>query len=384
MQWPRFTVLGAGNGGLALAGHLGIMGYSVALWGRSAQRVAPVSARKGVVLEGKVEGFGPVRLATNFLPAAIAAGDVIMVVVPASAHREIALRCAPHLRDGQIILLNPGRTGGAIEFAHTLRMAGCRADVLVGEAQTFLYASRMTGPANAKIYEMKRQVTIAALPASRTGELLDAVTGAFPQFVAARSVLETSLDNMGAIFHPGLTILNSARIEATGGTFDYYHEGITPAVARVLEAMDEERCAVAHALGIQATTARDWLASAYGAEGATLYDAVRANRAYAGIKAPETMQHRYIWEDVPASLVPIASLGDMLGVPTPALKNIIHLASLIHGTDYWALGRTVDRLGLAGWDAETIRAFVRGEVDTCEKVSSLDAPSATASTWAAS
>ena len=73
---------------------------------------------------------------------------------------------------------------------------------------------------------------MAALPSSRTGELLDAVMGAFPQFVAASSVLATSLDNMGAIFHPGLTILNSARIEDTGGTFDYYHDGITPRLPR--------------------------------------------------------------------------------------------------------------------------------------------------------
>lgn len=384
MQRSRFTVLGAGHGGLAMAGHLGLMGYRVALWGRSAHRVAPVAARKGIHLEGRVEGFGPVALATNFLPAALAAGDVIMIAVPASAHRELALRCAPHLRDGHIILLNPGRTGGAIEFAHMLRMAGCRADVLVGEAQSFLYASRVTGPANAHIFEIKRRVTVAALPASRTPELMGVLAEPFPQFAPVESVLETSLDNMGAIFHPGLTILNSGRIEATGGTFDYYHEGITPAIARVLEAMDEERCAVARALGIRPNTAREWLATAYGAEGATLYEAVLANRAYAGIKAPETVQHRYIWEDVPASLVPLASLGEALGVPTPALRNIIHLASLIHDTDYWALGRTVDRLGLAGWDADMIRALVRGEVDRCGHLSSLDAPSATASTWAAS
>ena len=126
--------------------------------------------------------------------------------------------------------------------------------------------------------------------------------------------------------------------------------------------MDAERCAVAAAFGIRATTAREWLATAYGAEGSTLYEAVQANRAYAGIKAPDSMQHRYIWEDVPASLVPMASLGDQVGVETPAIKNIIHLASLIHGVDYWASADTADRLGLAGWNAPAIRAL-RGRRD---------------------
>ena len=107
MQWPRFTVLGAGHGGLAMAAHLGWMGYNVSLWGRSAQRVAPIAARGGIQLEGRIEGFGPVRLSTNFLPAALAAGDVVMVAIPASAHRELAMRCAPHLRDGQTICSTP-------------------------------------------------------------------------------------------------------------------------------------------------------------------------------------------------------------------------------------------------------------------------------------
>jgi opine dehydrogenase len=173
-------------------------------------------------------------------------------------------------------------------------------------------------------------------------------------------VLKTSLDNIGAVFHPAITILNAARIEDTHGDFEYYVEGVTPAVTQVLEAIDGERVAVASALGIRAHTAREWLYLAYDAAGKTLLDAMRANPGYAGIKATATMQHRYITEDVPASLVPIASIGEMLGVPTPTIRAMIQLASVMHGVDYWAEGRTVDRLGIKGMSLKDIRFLVVG------------------------
>ncbi len=58
------------------------------------------------------------------------------------------------------------------------------------------------------------------------------------------------------------------------------------------------------------------------------------------------------------SLVPISSLGQMLGVPTPAIDHIIGLASLLHHCDYRAQGRTVERLGLAGMSIQEIRHYV--------------------------
>ncbi len=201
-------------------------------------------------------------------------------------------------------------------------------------------------------------VPVAALPSTETGRVIHALKDAFPQFVPADNVLQTSFDNIGAIFHPAPTILNSGRIESTAGDFEYYHEGITPAVAKVIEQMDYERMAVAEALGVEAISAHAWLDAAYGATGATLYDAIQNNIGYKGIKAPENLQHRYIFEDVPASLVPISSIGDMLGVQTGMIKSIISLGSGIHGVDYWATGRNVKRLGIAGMTVRQIQDLV--------------------------
>ena len=75
------------------------------------------------------------------------------------------------------------------------------------------------------------------------------------------------MNNMGAIFHPALTILNAGRIESTHGDFEFYIDGVTPSVATVLDALDRERVTVASSLGIRARTAMEWLELAYNVKG---------------------------------------------------------------------------------------------------------------------
>jgi opine dehydrogenase len=354
-------VIGAGNGGKAMAAHLALMGFQVALFNRTADNVAAVKARGGIDLEsyeGGPRGFGRLALVTAEMEAAVNFADVLMVVVPSSAHAEVAKAAAPHLRDGQIILLHPGRTCGAIEAAKVLRDENCRADVTVAEAGTFIYASRSDGPAQARIFRIKEALPLAALPAARTAGVLEAIREAYPQFIDGKNVLVTGLDNMGAVFHPALALLNAGRIESTGGDFQFYIDGVTPSVARVLEVVDRERVTVASALGIRAQTAMEWLRMAYDARGADLNEAIHNQPGYYGIKAPATLNHRYLFEDVPMSLVPIAALGQRYGVSTGGIDSIIKLACVVHCTDYWRRGRTLDKLGIDRLSVSEITRYV--------------------------
>ena len=359
-ETPRFCVLGAGNGGLAMAGHLAILGYRVNLLNRTLERIIPIQSRGGIDVLGVVQGFGTLDTITNDPAQALEGIDVLMVVVPATGHADIAEMIADHIKDGQIIVLNPGRTGGALEVSNIIRRKNPNVRPFLAEAQTLLYASRVTNPGQVHIYGVKNSVPVAALPAYQIADILPVLRKAFPQFVPGDDVLKTSLDNIGAVFHPTVTILNAGRIEDTHGDFRYYIEGVTPSIARILEEVDQERVRVAEALGIHVNTAREWLYLAYSAAGKTLLEAMHANANYKDIKAPGTTQHRYISEDVPTSLVPIASIGDSLNVPTPTIKSIIQLASVMHGVDYWAIGRTVDQLGIKGMSIRDIRFMVVG------------------------
>ncbi len=179
-----------------------------------------------------------------------------------------------------------------------------------------------------------------------------------PQFIPGDNVIKTSLDNVGSIFHPAVTVLNAGRIESTSGDFEYYTDGISPSVSLILEKMDKERVSVAEALGFRAMTAREWLYIAYDSAGRTLFEAMRNNRGYDGIMAPKTLLHRYITEDVPMSLVPIASLGKFCEVETPAIDAVILLASILHGKNYWQCGRTVEKMGLEGMTLKDLQSFI--------------------------
>jgi opine dehydrogenase len=357
---PKFAVLGAGHGGLAMAGHLAHMGFRVNLWNRTTERIEHIQLRGSIGLEGVVEGEGRIERATSDLKEAVADATIIMVAVPANAHRDVATALAGVVHDGHTIVLNPGRTGGAIEVRNILSKNGVGPEVIVAEAQTFLYTSRRVEPSSAQIFEIKNEVAIAALPAYRTPEVVKMLRPAFPQFIPGDNVLRTGLENVGAIFHPGVMILNAARIESTHGDFQHYLEGITPSVAQILEAMDRERGAVADALGIRTHTAREWLYLTYGSPGRDLYQAIQSTPGYKGIMAPSHLNHRYILEDVPMSLVPIASIGEMFGVKTPTIRSMIQLASLIHGQDFWKEGRTVERLGIKGMSVKEIRFLAVG------------------------
>jgi len=159
------------------------------------------------------------------------------------------------------------------------------------------------------IYRIKNGVPASALPSHMTPEALGVMNQAFPEFTAGSNVLATSLENIGAVFHPALTLLNAGWIESTEGNFEYYIQGMSPAVARVLERIDDERLAVARALGIRTVSAREWLYLTYDSPGENLCSAIKATTGYFGIKAPATINHRYIWEDVPMSLVPMSSIA---------------------------------------------------------------------------
>jgi len=357
---PKFAVLGAGHGGLAMAGHLAYMGFRVSLWNRTAERIEHIQFRGGIGLEGAVTGEGRIQLATSDLKEAVSDAKVIMVAVPASAHQDVATALADVVHDGQVIVLNPGRTGGAIEVQNVFMKKGVTADVTIAEAQTFLYTSRRIEPSSVHIFDIKNEVAVAALPAYKTPEVLKMLRIGFPQFIPGDNVLRTGLENVGAIFHPGVMILNAGRIESTHGDFQYYLEGITPSVAAILEAMDRERVQVAEALGLRAHTAREWLYLTYGSPGRDLYQAIQSTPGYKGIMAPAHLNHRYILEDIPMSLVPIASIGEMLGVKTPTIRAMVQLASLIHGRDFWKEGRTVERLGIKGMSVKEIRFLAVG------------------------
>lgn len=356
------AVIGAGNGGLAVAGHLAIRGHEVRVCDVNAAAVEPVRQAGTIEMVGRIEGRGPIALATTDVGLAVRGATLVMVVTPGDVHGAVAEALAPHVTDAQTVVLHPGGTGGALELAATFQRLGVAHRPRIAEVESFTFGSKTVGPARSQVGTVKLQNRVAALPARDTAAVLALLRDDFPQFVSARHVLQTSLNHMNAMMHVAGMVMNAGWVETTQGGFEFYRDGISPAVARVVEAVDRERIAVSEALGASALPLLDWIKETYHVEGPGLFETVQTLHAtvYKTSKAPGHLTSRYLSEDVPTGLVPIAALGEAVGVSTPLMRSLIELTSRIHETDHWRTGRTLARMGLAGRGRDEIRRLVEG------------------------
>lgn len=354
----KWTIIGGGNGGQAFAGLLAIKGYEVKLFDIFVDKVSEIEKQCGIMLEGAVKGFGALKLVTADIQLALEDTDIIMVVAPAIAHKKIAEDCAPYLCDGQIIILSPGATGGALEFRKVLNDERCLAEVTIAETDTLLFACRSHRPGHVFIYGIKDTLKVAALPAIKTEVVLNELNKPFPQFKAAKNILETSLGNLNIILHPLPTLLNTNRID-NGEEFLYYMDGITPTIAQLLEKLDKERIAIGNALGLILTPATEWLQEKYNIdEKEQLYEVVQNNKSYRDIIGPASLNTRYIWEDIPMGLVPISSLGKVLNIPTPIFDLTIKLGEHLINEKVVTNGRTLENLGILNLNKQQILDLV--------------------------
>jgi opine dehydrogenase len=116
------AIIGAGMGGVYLLGFLGLAGHKVRLHDIDATKLAGVRAAGGVTVEGS--GFAPAELISTDLKASIDGAAVIIVVTGGNYQESVARGLAPLLKDGQIILLIQGNTGGALVVRRTLDRMG--------------------------------------------------------------------------------------------------------------------------------------------------------------------------------------------------------------------------------------------------------------------
>jgi opine dehydrogenase len=281
----------------------------------------------------------------------------VVVVAPAVAHAAIARDCAPHLSAGQVVILHPGATCGALEFRKALDDSGCRAGICVAETNSLIYACRSARPGQASILGIKQDLRVATLPARDNPKVLKLLQQMFPQMVGGKNVLETSLGNANAVMHPAPTILNTSLIESRHDWL-YYLEGVTPSIGAFVEVLDRERLAIARAFGIQLTPILEWYRIAYGVQANSLSAAVRSNPAYEKIAGQKQLRTRYLLEDVPAGLVPMIELGKLAGVDVSGMELIARLAEKLLGEDFFAAGRTLKNLGLADMSRTEFDHFI--------------------------
>ena len=133
----------------------------------------------------------------------------------------------------------------------------------------------------------------------------------------------------------------------------------------VIQAIDAERMALASGLGVPTRSLVDACADAgYTSVEAALtgsvYDALQAGEPISRVKAPPSLDHRYLHEDVGWGLVQWVHLASMANVAAPTMEAVVALAGTLNGIDYRNDGLTLERMGVSGLDADAIAPWTFG------------------------
>ena len=357
-QIHNVAILGAGNGGLAATVDLTIRGFSVGLWSRRIETLRPIQMRGGIEYSGVFgEGFIEPTLVTKDLGEVLFEAELVIIMLPTSAHFEIGESLAPFLTKEQTVLLAPGHTLTILPAA--LHAGGVISPEFC-EVGTLPYICRKDEYAHVKISKCSDYLPFAAFPINRTDEMFSLVQKVFPKIHALASPLGTVFTYMNAIHHPPATICNAGRIENTDGNFFHYFEGISPSVGRLIDYLDSERRKVAMALEVETKT----FVEHFHQMGYTTDEARNTRLAYEAfhqsipdrfIKAPKSLDHRFLDEDIPYGLVLLSELGRLAGIKTPSIDAMIHLAEVCTGKPYRNEGLTLERLGLKDKNVDDLK-----------------------------
>jgi opine dehydrogenase len=357
----KVLVVGAGAGGMSAVVELALAGHELSLWNRSADTLAPILSARGIGYEG-VLGSGriPLDVITTDISKAMSAAEAAVVTLPTFSHIGVAqILAAAGWGSERPILLNPGHTGGALEFAQAYSQLGQIPPI--AEFNTLTYVARKYSPDVVTISGRAKGFRAASLAGGSAA--LDLAVMLFPGAQVVKDVLYTDLCNLNMVLHAPGAILAAAWVEARKGDFTFYVEGMTPGVVRVMRELDDERRRVGAAFGHDLLSVVDEMKIVgtvdASADSHDFVACIAGGEANKKIKAPDSLSHRYYKEDFGHGLVPFIDLARIAGVETPTADSLLHLAKVLCNEDFRAGGRTADSMGIAGLSKDQLLRKVR-------------------------
>ncbi|MGI6039228.1 MAG: NAD/NADP octopine/nopaline dehydrogenase [Clostridiales bacterium] len=343
----RISILGAGNGGTAVAADLSLKGHEVTLV-KTSNSMHNVNfdylvdnGGRVKMIEGGEEREAHIAQVTRDLTK-ITDSEVVIVYIQTTYHEDLIKRIIPYLKDDQILLFNPGY----FSTAYVLKHLKDKRPIIV-EAQSSFIDCRIIEPGVVRVGFRNVRNPLGIYPSDRKEEARSILERVGFPFTYLDSIVEAAIHNPNLIVHTVGAIMSIPRIEKTKGDYVMYHEVFTPSVWNILEALDSEKMDVLEKLGferipyVEACKHRNSLDDERDAKEVFFWYAAMPTRA----KGPTTVNSRYITEDVPQGLVLLETLGAELDVPTPVCSSLIEIATAALGRDMRENGRTVSRLG---------------------------------------
>jgi opine dehydrogenase len=266
-----------------------------------------------------------------------------VIAVPGYAHRHVLDAAAPFLRSEQVVVFSSHMSLAALYLAGLLHKRGVTTPIAA--LGTTVTTGRQTGPDAVNVSSVRARLDVAVLPQSAAARGMEVCRALFgDRFVLRDGVLAIALSNLNAQNHLAIALCNLTRMEL--GEVWKQNRHITPAVARLIEALDAERLAIAKAFGVEVRTIHEHFHLSFDVPMGPLAEmthtlAQRSN----DVNGPATLESRYVTEDVPFGLVPTLRLAALAGVPVPLHESGVRLMSALYGRDFSAENDILPLLG---------------------------------------
>lgn len=344
----KVSVLGAGNGGYALAFHLVQLGHEVLLFesGKFKDAIEPVQNTGCIVAlkeigdsQSVVHGVSKISISTTDIKEAIGFSNILMLIVPSFGQGPVFESALPYLTEKHILISLPGN----FAFLEYLKIVKERSDLDVTkdlpftlvETSTIPYACRKVEGNQVFISGIKAMLNAGVYPCSKTAETMKAISTLFVlNLQTSTNILEVGFCNLACVVHPSITIYNAGWIEGRKGDFGFYKDGASPAVLKLVTALDKERIAIAHALGFTVDSLLTGWAKWYGEKEVNTLEELVGTKRYETIKAPSSLNSRYLTEDLNFILLPIVNLARQYNVPTPVADAVVTSAKTLSGLSF--------------------------------------------------
>lgn len=347
----KIAVIGAGGTGLALSAILAAGGHEVCLADApSHQAVLDGAVRAGVLrTRGAATFEGRPALVTTDIGEAVRRSELVVCCTISNRDEEVARAIAPWLEERHAVLIGAGN-GASIVYHNVLEACG-KGSVLTAETAGNFFPARVTGDGEATVGLPLSPKSVTAFPPSRAAEAARRFEEVW-ELMPCDSMFEALFNGPNLICHSAGCVLNLSAIGRSGGTFNLFTDGLSEELLNVTDALWQEKARVYEAMECTTSPApRGMLSGVMDPENG-------AYRDFRLMDGPGTIAHRYITEDVPYLTCFFLSIARAAGVDVPLFEGVVGILSAAAGRDFYAEGRTLERLGLAGITrAELIRLF---------------------------
>lgn len=360
---PAVTVCGCGSGGMAMAADISLMGCKTNLFEHPdfKENLDPIRENGGIVLSGNPcsgkTGLAKFDKITSDVEEAIEGIPLILINAPSMAVERFVEVLAPFLKEGQILLVTTGYWA-SLRSRKILEERGVLQKIVFAEEHIMPYLSRKIGPAQAHIYNFKRDIRMAAWPATKNATAYEIVKRVYPQMGLSKNILENNFYPGNPSVHAQINLPKAEFFFERAREFRFYGE-VSMCASKLSDAFDRERINVAAAFGCDVPLHHVWVNKAYEYPGENIYE-IYGNVTCDHVKrwGNDAGNRRVLREDLCYFFVPMEQLAEVVGIEVPVTKAMIEILRIFTDFDYRANGITLKHLGMEGLNRNEILDFV--------------------------